>query len=56
MRKRITTTIDENVLRQLKLFCIENNVNMNDVIEIMWRHYGKELPDLVDFKIHVNLT
>ena len=39
MKKKYTTTIDEELLKKAKIKAIEENVNLNDLIERLLREY-----------------
>jgi NRPS condensation-like uncharacterized protein len=33
MKKQFATSLDENIIRELKVYCAENDYAMNDIIE-----------------------
>ncbi|WP_181952785.1 hypothetical protein [Clostridium butyricum] len=39
MRKSFTTTIEENIQKNFKLSCVQNDVNMNDILEDLMKRY-----------------
>lgn len=38
-RKTFTTTIDEDIQKQFKIACTENDVKMNDILEAFMKSY-----------------
>lgn len=48
MRKMFATNIEEEIQRNFKITCIQNDVKMNDVLEYLMKQYseGKLLVDL----------
>ena len=41
MKKKYTTTIEEELLKKAKIKAIEENVNLNDLIERLLKDYLK---------------
>ena len=41
MKKKYTTTIDEELLKKAKIKAIEENINLNDLIERLLKDYLK---------------
>lgn len=41
MRKKLTTAIDEQLLKKAKIKAIEMNINLNDLIELLLKDYLK---------------
>lgn len=39
MKDSIHTTINKEVLKEIKKQCIDEDINLNDLIEKMWRVY-----------------
>lgn len=39
MKKTFTTTIDENIQREFKVKCKEDNMKLNDVLETFMKEY-----------------
>lgn len=38
-RKAFATTIDETIAKNFKIKCVENDVKMNDVLELLMQMY-----------------
>ena len=45
MRKKFTTTIDEKVLRDIKIQAIKENLPVSEFIEKMFKEYAAGLDD-----------
>lgn len=41
MKKRLSTNIDEELLKKAKIKAVEENINLNDLIEKLLRNYLK---------------
>lgn len=42
MKKKYTTNIDEELLKEAKIKAIQENINLNDLLERLLRTYLKE--------------
>lgn len=49
-RKPFTTTIDEEIQKDFKISCVENEVKMNDVLEAFMKAYSNG-----EFKVEIEL-
>jgi hypothetical protein len=49
-RKPFTTTIDEDIQKDFKISCVENEVKMNDVLEAFMKAYSNG-----EFKVEIEL-
>lgn len=45
MRKKFTTTIDEEILKQIKIQAIQENISVSELIEKMFQQYIQNLAD-----------
>lgn len=45
MRKKFTTTIDEEILKQIKIQAIQENSSVSELIEKMFEQYIKTFGD-----------
>ena len=45
MRKKFTTTIDEEILKQIKIQAIKEGLNVSELIEKMFQQYIKAFAD-----------
>jgi predicted DNA binding CopG/RHH family protein len=45
MRKKFTTTIDEEVLKEIKIQAIKEGLNVSELIEKMFEYYIKTFDD-----------
>lgn len=43
MRKKFTTTIDDEILKQIKIQAIKEGLNVSELIEKMFQQYSKTL-------------
>ena len=45
MKKKFTTTIEENILKQIKIQAINENISVAELIEKMFTEYSKTFVD-----------
>lgn len=45
MRKKFTTTIDENILKEIKIQAIKEGIDVSKLIEKIFEEYTKNISD-----------
>lgn len=46
-KRQIATTIDCEIIKEMKHFAIVHNIYMNDIITLLWINYHKDLEQLI---------